>query len=108
MIKAKFTPAPWFIEEETDGKPPNETKYYWVNAEDHAPIDNEWAVMKEADAHLIAAAPELYEALKAVLEILPIGFAPTGRPGGADERNASLDAIRANAINVLAKARGES
>jgi hypothetical protein len=52
----------------------------------------------------MAAAPEMAKALKAVLPLLPIGFAPTGRPGGADERNAALAAVRAAIEAALQKA----
>ncbi len=44
---------------------------------------------------------ELHAALKDVMPFLPLGYAPTGRPGGADERNAALDAVRAKAEAAL-------
>lgn len=44
---------------------------------------------------------ELYDALKAVLPFLPLGYAPTGRPGGADERNVALDMARTLAEAAL-------
>lgn len=68
MSENKWTPGPWRIEEEHDGKPPHVTRYFWIGAQKgRAPVDNEWAILKEADAHLIAAAPAMAEALENIL-----------------------------------------
>lgn len=54
----------------------------------------------KANAHLIAAAPELYEALELILPLAK-GYAAANRVGNNREHIASSEAI-------LAKARGES
>lgn len=45
----------------------------------------------------------LREALQGVMLYLPIGFAATGRYGGADDRNAKLQTARENAVRALAQ-----
>lgn len=60
----------------------------------------------EANAHLIASAPDLYAALKAVLPLLPICFPHHGLPGEEDHRNATLDTARDAAISAITKAEG--
>lgn len=93
-----YTPGPWIIEEEHDGKPPYVQRYFWISSEKgQAPVDNEWAIIKEENAHLIAAAPDLCEALQ--------GFVTyhSGHVLTCPELIASLDA----ALEALAKARGE-
>ena len=57
-------------------------------------------------AGLIVVAPDLLAALKGALPFLPIGFAATGRGGGADKRNAALASVRAAIEAALSKAEG--
>jgi hypothetical protein len=52
---------------------------------------NHW----EANAHLIAAAPDMYEALQGLLVVTPSSFA-----------NRGLKSARENALQALAKAQG--
>jgi hypothetical protein len=54
----------------------------------------------EANAHLIAAAPELYEALALLFEHGPVDIAFAGNP-------VACDALEAKCRAALAKARGE-
>lgn len=45
-------------------------------------------------AALIAERDRLVDALASVQPFVPLGYAPTGRYGGADDRNAALDLAR--------------
>jgi hypothetical protein len=47
-------------------------------------------------------------ALADVMPFVPLGYAPTGRPGGADERNRLLAEARAKADVALSGQPGES
>lgn len=91
--KERFTPGPWAINTgaEDDGV------YVYIEEIESPHGMVAWArdigdelVTTEPDAHLIAAAPELYEALECVLRV-------------ADRQTVEFDAARA----ALAKARGE-
>lgn len=66
MTQKKHTPWPWVYKEGLDLDP------YWLGSENGTPIGT---VHEEPDARLIAAAPELLEAVTAVLadcaDILP-------------------------------------
>ena len=69
-MKTQHTPGPWFIERRTYD---NETTYYGVTASDgHGWSGNRYmsvsGCIDEHDARLIAAAPELLEALRDLLE----------------------------------------
>lgn len=92
MSKTKFTPGPWRTEDRG-------LKHVIVGS-------NNWQVgalrqtpkLNRADAALIAAAPELYEALEKVIRI-------NGSTGGPE---AVLKELKFIAEQALAKARGES
>ena len=99
MSETKFTPGPWTATSYPDS----------LEASVLAPIcgteaigeiawigENNFKTQAEANAHLIAAAPEMYEALEQCLERLEV-IDP-----------ARLSNRIANAKAVLAKARGES
>ena len=67
-MKTQHTPGPWFIERRTYD---NETTYYGVTASDgHGWSGNRYmsvsGCIDEHDARLIAAAPELLEALQKI------------------------------------------
>jgi hypothetical protein len=58
----------------------------------------------EARARLIAAAPDLYEALDGLLRVCSLHFEASGFPSAFHANAGSVDVARA----ALAKARGES
>ena len=98
--KTAWTPGPWRV----NRVGPYEE--YWVT-NDHYDAGPARIVMKEADARLIAAAPELYEALERtnglVAEAAMTGF--NFHDGNWAER---LFENQATISNALRKARGES
>ncbi len=82
------TPGPWIVSHDPDGSPDD----YCIGVPD-GKID-QVAVCSKRDAPIISAAPDMYEALKAVLEFL--------RDEGSDDYMIA-DTVRA----ALAKARGQ-
>ena len=100
MSETKFSPGPWIVlKVERCGN-----IHHWIGLSDLGPVagigglrgDRNMLVqgmIDEHDAALIAAAPDLYEALEALCT-----------SGGADD---GTDLI-ANGLSALAKARGES
>lgn len=96
-----FTPAPWFpVDEYGDGKQadwcvmvPEESPYGPYVATVHATADH-----AKANAHLIASAPELYEALDDLWE-----WVRNWSPEFMDDD----DFDRSKYESALAKARGE-
>ena len=103
MSETKFTPGPWYI---------RKTGKHWNNAElDNIEIcygkDDECicdTVYQDSDARLIAAAPDMYEALKEVVRYTA--------PGGARTITEAMESIKwyervKEQINAaLAKAEG--
>lgn len=87
MSETKFTPGPWKIKQCKDFCGYENCKYHWVEPPGHF---TQGSGFEQADANLIAAAPDLYNALE-VLE------------KAANERGIPTDAAKA----ALAKARGE-
>ncbi len=86
MDKTKWTPGSWQPYQGAD------TNWWWVITDsDGSEIGSGDGGFEEADAHLIAAAPELYEALEIAIADGPAGY---------------LEWIE-TAKTVLAKARGE-
>jgi hypothetical protein len=69
---SKHTPGPWHIEERTD------MEGYWIAipapigrkviAEVDTGFDEPWDSMQHANAHLIAAAPDMYSICKELLD----------------------------------------
>lgn len=78
MSETKFTPGPWVIDPETrpsevctiHGMPRDERTNYqgWAYVRGELGYWDSSPDEEMANAHLIAAAPELYEALEAMLE----------------------------------------
>lgn len=77
------TPGPWYAEESWVLKDIGDRAYHITKCAD-------WSEETEANAHLIAAAPDLLEALKGVLRV-------------ADRATVEFDAARA----AIAKAEGK-
>ena len=67
-------------------------------------IDDGAGTNPAANAHLIAAAPELYEALQTILPYVPISSASEGGAVARSGNVIAADKVRA----ALKKARGES
>jgi len=101
MANEKFTPAPWFAHKDRDdtwdicSRDDTVCSLSYLREEDHVSIEYE---NDQANAHLIAAAPELYEALKDMVDASSRHY--TFTKGGNT-------AIRDIAEQALAKARGE-
>ena len=99
---SKHTPGPWVVYEFVDGydiRAP-EAECYVVTASDPEAV---WgAIGREADAHLIAAAPELLEALE-------LALAAHNRLLASDPLKAAWTFGRFEAIAraAIAKAKGE-
>ena len=88
MSASYFTPGPWWV-------PPGEDRsgiHVPINSNPHN-IATAYFVNGRANAHLIAAAPDLYEALENFTRVANL-----------DERRAAFN----RAVAVLAKARGEA
>lgn len=118
MPETKFTPGPWDVYDENEGE--NPPRPFWCIAndafhnggEDDAAFHAAILVGSKEDAHLIAAAPDLYAALEQAIESLETCHAcsdPCVNEAhdirGCDCRSAyAWD----NAHDALRKARGES
>lgn len=105
---AAFTPEPWQVDEATAYYLPNEQlRVGWVDeGKFHevctiADIENDWG-----HARLIAAAPDMYEALKLIRSIIVEGARTGFNPHSGDwaER---LYASQAISLAALAKAEGK-
>lgn len=110
MSELKATPGPWTVYPDVDGN------FFYVAQQDGAPYTPDYSDVcglscqtwsgerfnvQQANAHLIAAAPELYEALEEMVE----RYAP-GYHDCID--NGLPECEICNARAALAKARGES
>ena len=98
-MESKHTPGPWEAKRLLDGAlvvtmPFTDGQPGWVGAEIHATDAN--PTESVSNARLIAAAPELLEALEAILKECPVGSAPL-----------SASWIRKLILPAIAKARGE-
>ncbi len=102
-MSTQFTPGPWKL---ADGHYPGMHEIqgpslrlsFWTVATD---IDLQQAEQRMRDAHLIAAAPDLYEALVNLLENPAYETAIGGNPN-------AVTAMLVDAKAALAKARGET
>lgn len=107
MSKPKFTPGPWWIDD--DNRPGMSWNRNIVHGTGENRIcfmahsDNKAPERDAANAHLIAAAPELYEALERLLSLLGnyVGWRNTAAAEAEEE--AAENAAHA----ALAKARGK-
>jgi len=104
----KHTAGPWEALETPE--PVNSQDYmlispsgaigYWKGGKQNH-TDDAWVLTKE-DAHLIAAAPELLEALEAILPYTPVFYS------GSDKRMNQLGIDKNKAIAAIKKAKGET
>lgn len=83
-MSAKHTPGPWVVEETED-------TFFILQGEDSDQIATVDKAFDAGNARLIAAAPELLEALKYALAAIP---KPTMQDKNAAERLATLAAIQ--------------
>lgn len=103
MSGEKFTPGPWYVEEDSG--------YFDIRAEGRVwPIVGNEGCDEEPNAHLIAAAPELYSVATNVVSVLDENFRLSGRDDDYiyDELGSSLSSLYFEARSAAAKARGES
>lgn len=100
MAETKFTPGPWRMVGTTANR-------FVVTASSGTVIAETWKDFRqEADARLIAAAPELYGALEALIAMQDqMSRKPTD---GGGVFPADYGIVRGRAHAALAKARGES
>jgi hypothetical protein len=106
-VSAGFTPGPWVASDRTDGheiyaakwpgRPICHASSYWQG---EGPRRDE----REANARLIAAAPELYEAVADMIRLADMGLEESLREPQDSGNYAAYNRAKA----ALAKARGES
>lgn len=134
MSEQKFTPGPWFIDETKGpwilGKTAQATIGIWaqkrfddalaVNDHDVDPEDEKWlcgawgkcSPEDFANAHLIATAPDMYEALKDITSLCDYLaeeiFSLTKHIDGAKELRKSIKERTKHARAALAKAEGKT
>lgn len=114
MVETKFTKGPWSVEY---GVYTPENNYFSSVRVNEGGVADVW---NEEDAHLIAAAPELYYALEGMLKYIPDGIVECRGDKcrepwcsscyGFEEAESALDQIRFDYQRskvALAKARGE-
>lgn len=97
MSNAKFTPGPWSIKAIPDGSEPSRKYSQYIVGPNVCDVFYTNDVGR-ANAHLIAAAPELYEALQAILFAARLDAPDT----------AAWKELRKSCEDALSKARGES
>ena len=107
MTETKFAPGPWVTGERTNGYRKIDT-YGSQHADPHyglakvvVEIDGEPYKRGEANAALIAAAPDLYEALADIMGNEKFHTMIGGNP-------IAVEALMTRAYAALAKARGET
>ncbi|AUR87388.1 hypothetical protein NVP1100O_47 [Vibrio phage 1.100.O._10N.261.45.C3] len=105
MKEAKFTKGPWVL---IDGQFSSEVEITTENRQENSKgkicemdiyFDGQHGIEQPANAHLIAAAPEMYEMLAEVLHNMEVG--------NSDHTEIN-DAMIPRVSALLAKARGES
>jgi len=110
-MERKYTPGPWFVGNHPALPHLGVVKPVLMGPHVHVLANHEGGHvgLHMPNAHLIAAAPELYEALEAMTETVNamLGHAYM-RPDAPPTRKAQLDTDLTNAQAALAKARGEA
>lgn len=97
MTETKFTPGPWDVEEMPSGRVTVTAGQFFICGD-----ENSYGVI-DANAHLIAAAPELYEALETAIEEIKHLRKLAGDNGAMIDDTDFVEGIAA-----LSKARGEA
>ena len=108
MSETKFTPGPWWIDGQGIGpKSFADDQSYGITTPVAYIEEYDWPENHVANAHLIAAAPELYEALEKSAEVFRVYQAHHEYKG--DEKKAERNKVYAEQMEaVLNKARGEA
>jgi len=107
-MEKKYTPGPWKVKKQSPSQIGIRANSHFVAFLNYGALNPNLDVQQVANAHLIAAAPELYEAAQAVLKFIFDEYgseewvASHGDPV-APEARAVRDALAA----ALAKAEGE-
>jgi len=96
MSETKFTPGPWEWDGDVWDYDYAEEAPWLIGKDNQIIIKGEIDCANKANAHLIAAAPDLYEAIKELLYALQ------------DDDNWRTSGVYEDAENALAKARGEA
>ena len=92
-----WTPGPWEVGDNGDvWGPDDELICFGLRVLDPSPRTDE---QRHANAHLISAAPDLYQALDGLLGVV---MAPEPPPGRVRDNSAQIEAAR----RALARARG--
>jgi hypothetical protein len=104
----KHTPGPWVVKRASE--PEESTEFYFTSDKGvigywkggrHRHTDDQW-LLTEADANLIAAAPELLKALDGMLKIYGCHYDRDGLKPSTE-----IECIT-QAIEAIARARGEA
>jgi len=95
MSEAKFTPGPWEWDGDVWDYDYAEEAPWLIGKDNQIILKGEIDCANKANAHLIAAAPDLYEAIKELLYALQ------------DDDNWRTSGVYEDAEAALAKARGE-
>jgi len=112
-VSAAFTPGPWhaldigeIVPSDGDGYPLDDTRICFMATPGEAGEVGQQRI--DANARLIAAAPELYEALeRLVARTLDYVGVTDGTFDQALECDAEMRAVSEEGLRILAKARGE-
>jgi hypothetical protein len=105
MSETKFTPGPWFVWDDSNQRLEiGPSRNYSVASMWVTPLEGQ-----QANAHLIAAAPDLYEVVEKLAKWNK-DYPSTRVYGYGDIKQIAeeMDAINAKAIAALAKTRGEA
>ncbi len=97
MTQPKFTPGPWTFHPEYGSQ--DQLCYHAIRDAENKTIASTWAGGNRPNAHLIAAAPEMYEALMEWDKLI----AESGRDEFSFDH---LRQVLVKARKVIAKARG--
>lgn len=115
MSKPKHTPGPWTLIDRKRGPDGNQYARFWIKGADGSDVSEANMqvgssspqpddVVAEANARLIAAAPEMLELLKAIYKAASDGEKMSDGAG----KHRMLKNIQFNAAQAIAKAEGGS